>query len=124
MAPPLADSPLLLACLQDGAEPHPDPRVQRREGRLAAVLEVLEPASQHGIEAFDDGGEAVAIATPGEPADSVLEALQALVARLSAPAFEAVAEEIEAILTDDDETFLFVLQGERIKNPCSFFFVS
>ena len=97
MTPPLSDSSLLLPPFQDGAKPHPDPGVQRRERLLAAVFEVLEPASQRGIEAFEDGRHAVAIATPSELSDSVLEARKALVARAPALSHQVVAEEIEPL---------------------------
>ena len=100
MTAPLADSPLLLPPFQDGAKPHPDPGVQGREGRLGALLEVFEPASHGEIEAFDDGGQAVTVPTPGEPSDSVLEAHQALLARSQRLSLEVVAEEVEALLVN------------------------
>ena len=78
MTPPLADSPLLVTPEEDAAKPHPDPGVQGRECPLGAVFEVLEPASQHGVEAVDEGGQAVAVEPSRELADTVLERHEAL----------------------------------------------
>src|SRR5258708_954814 len=48
---------------------------QRRERARARVFEVLEPASQHGVEAADDGLHAVTVVALGESANVVLELL-------------------------------------------------
>src|SRR5262245_18346444 len=112
MAPPLADSPLLEPPFLAGAKPHADPGVQGRKARLRAVLEVLEPPFHHGVEAFDDGGEAVAIATPSELSDSVLEAHQAFLTRSQRLTLVVLAEEVEPFMVNVHYPRLFGMERE------------
>lgn len=96
MAQPLSDSSLLMTPDQDATNPHPNPGVQWRERPLGAVFEVLEPASHHSGDTFDDSRQAVPVQPPRERADSVLELHEALFSGMLALPLEVVTEEVEA----------------------------
>src|SRR5947207_660543 len=95
VGPPPPGASLSVATAQNASQPHSHPSIQRRERPSVSVFEVLKPTSQYGVEAVDDGLEAVAVVPLREAADVVLELREAFLSRPLLACFEVVAEEVE-----------------------------
>src|SRR6266545_7730135 len=89
IAPPLG------APAQDRAQAPTDEAVERREARPVAVLEVGEPAPQHGVEIADDTLQGLSQQPRRARPDGLSELGPALVARPTPAALEPVAQELE-----------------------------
>lgn len=85
-----------------------------RRVQAVGVLEVAEPAAQHGVEVGDDRRRAgPAVATRLRP-DLVLEGMSAFLAHPPSSAFKTIAEEFEALapLLTVADVGLVGMQGE------------
>src|SRR5271166_4687716 len=87
----------LLLLAQDCAQPSPDEAVEETELGWDSMLEIVEPSAERRIELAHDPFQAVAPAAPRRGAHSILERFQALLAHVSTPRLEPVAEEIEPL---------------------------
>src|SRR6267143_2026309 len=88
-------SSLSLSLPQDCAKPPSYPPVQRSEGRLMTVLEILKPASSRAVHVFDDYLKASSVVALRLSPDRVLQLLQALRAWPFQPLLEVVPEEVK-----------------------------
>src|SRR6266478_3976120 len=88
-------SSLSLPLPQDRAKPPSYPPVQRSEGRLMTVLEILNPASRRAVHVFDDYLKASSVVALRLPPDRVLQLLQALRAWPFQPLLEVVPKEVK-----------------------------
>src|SRR5882672_1996435 len=88
-------SSLSLSLPQDCAKPPSYPPVQRSEGRLMTVLEILKPASSRAVHVFDDYLKASPVVALRLSPDRVLQLLQALRAWPFQPLLEVVPEEVK-----------------------------
>src|SRR6266849_4303150 len=88
-------SSLALSPPQDCPKPPSYPSVQRFEGRLMTVLEILKPASRRAVHVFDDYLKASPVVALRLSPDRVLQLLQALLAWPAQPSLEVVPKEVE-----------------------------
>src|SRR5207249_8901442 len=98
MIAPSAPTAPLLTLTQKAAQPHPEPGIQIRKGRVIAVLEIAKPASGDRVDARDDDLQALPIAALGQDANFVPQLFQALRARPSKSALEVIPKKVEAAM--------------------------
>src|SRR3989441_3515425 len=98
IAPTPSPATAVAALLENAAQAHPDPLVQRLKRRVVAVFEICQPAFRDPIDARDDHLQALPIVAPGQDPDFVFQLLQALTPRPSKSALEVIPEKVEAAM--------------------------